>query len=116
MFALAAAAQLAVAKAYRLDKCICDINNKHMRLLILYRPNSEHARLTEDFISNFQRTYTSGIEVQDVDSREGIATIVLYDIMQYPAILALAPDGAAQKVWQGGQLPLLDEVASYAAH
>lgn len=87
-----------------------------MRLLILYRPNSEHARLTEDFIHNFQSSYASGtVDIQDVDSREGIATATLYDIMQYPAILVLAPDGAAQKIWQGSELPLMDEIAAYAS-
>ena len=86
-----------------------------MRLLILYRPNSEHARLTEEFIHRFQSSYNArDVEVQDVDSREGIATATLYDIVQYPAILALSTDGSPQRVWQGVELPLMDEVASYA--
>jgi hypothetical protein len=87
-----------------------------MRLLILYRPNSEHGRIIEEFIHNYENRYhNSGLEVQDIDSREGIATATLYDVMDYPAILALQTDGAVQKVWQGSELPLLDEVASYAS-
>jgi 3-deoxy-D-manno-octulosonic acid (KDO) 8-phosphate synthase len=86
-----------------------------MRILILYRPNSEHGRMIEEFIHNFQDSHAAGsVEIQDVDSREGIATASLYDVMQYPAILALQPDGVAQRVWQGTDLPLMDEVASYA--
>ena len=88
--------------------------NEHMRVLILYRPNSEHGRIIEEFINNFQGVYTSALDVQDVDSREGIATASLYDIMEYPAIVAIGPDGQAQKVWQGRDLPLMDEVAAYA--
>jgi hypothetical protein len=85
-----------------------------MRILILYRPNSEHARRIEEFIRDFKSSYTAGnMEIQDVDSREGIATATLYEIMQYPAILVLQPDGVAQKVWQGHDLPLMGEVASY---
>ncbi len=87
-----------------------------MRLLILYRPNSEHSRVIEDYIHNFRRIYSRGnVEVQDIDSREGIALASLYDVMQYPAILAIANDGTPQKVWQGTDLPLMDEVASYAS-
>ena len=85
-----------------------------MRLIILYRPNSEHSRKIEEFIHEYQSRYRAkNIEVQDVDSREGIATATLYDVMDYPAILALEGDGAPQKVWQGSELPLMSEVASY---
>lgn len=87
-----------------------------MRLLILYRPNSEHSRTIEEFIHDYQRQYNSrGVEIQDVDSREGIATATLYDIMSYPAVLALQNDGVAQQVWQGADLPLMSELASYDA-
>lgn len=87
-----------------------------MRLLVLYRPNSEHGRQIEEFIHDYQSRYDYGhVEVQNVDSREGIATASLYDVMEYPAILALEPDGIAQKVWQGTSLPLMEEVASYVS-
>ena len=86
-----------------------------MRLLILYRPNSEHGRIIEEFIHNYQSRNQSGhIEVLNIDTREGSATASLYDIVQYPAILALQNDGYVQKMWQGNELPLMDEVAAYA--
>ena len=37
----------------------------------------------------------------------------LYDIMNYPAILALRDDGSILKTWEGDELPLMDEVAYY---
>lgn len=87
-----------------------------MRLVVLYRPNSEHGRLVEEFIHDYQRRHASeSIEIQNVDSRDGIATAVLYDISQYPAIMVLRNDGFVQKLWQGESLPLMDEVASYYA-
>jgi hypothetical protein len=86
-----------------------------MRLLILYRPGSEHSRTIEEFVHNFQSLYhPDNVEIQDVDSREGIATIALYDIMQYPAIAVLTSDGVVQKIWQGPELPLMGEVAFVA--
>lgn len=87
-----------------------------MKVLILYRPESEHARQVEEFIHDFQRRQaTQRLELLNVDSREGIATASLYDIMQYPAILVVQNDGMIQKVWEGEALPLMDEVAAYAS-
>ena len=86
-----------------------------MRIVILYRPNSEHGRQMEEFIHDYQTSRRpEHVEIQDVDSREGIATASLYDVMQYPAILVLQPDGMVQKIWQGPNLPLMEEIASYA--
>jgi hypothetical protein len=86
-----------------------------MKVLILYRPNSEHGRIIEDFIRDFRdHVSTSHLEVLSLDSRDGSAMASLYDIMEYPAILVISYDGLLQKCWIGQQLPLLDEVISYA--
>lgn len=85
-----------------------------MKLLILYRPQSEHARAVETFLHDFKyRHESSRIELVDADTREGIATASLYDLMNLPAILALRDDGSVLQVWQGEMLPLMDEIASY---
>lgn len=86
-----------------------------MKVVILYRPESEHARSVETFIHDFKaRNGSVKLEIVDVDTREGVATASLYDIMRYPAILAMAGDGSLLKHWEGKELPLMDEVASYA--
>ena len=87
-----------------------------MRLLVLYRPNSEHGRKIEEFVHEYQRRHQAGhLELLNIDTRDGSATATLYDIVQYPAILTLQNDGSVQKIWQGTELPLMEEVASYAA-
>ena len=87
-----------------------------MKVLILYQPRSEHARAIETFARDFkQRHESSHLELIDVDGREGIATATLYDVMSYPAILALRDDGTVLHSWEGEMLPLMDEVAYYAA-
>ncbi len=88
---------------------------ERMKLLILYRPESEHATSTETFVRDFQRQYDVGrkIEVQSINTREGASTATMYDIVSYPAILALADDGSVLNIWQG-DLPLMSEVAGYA--
>lgn len=86
-----------------------------MKVLILYRPDSEHGRVIEEFIHEYQERHQSDhLEVLSIDTREGSATATLYDVMEYPAILVLQTDGFVQKIWQGDSLPLMDEVASYA--
>jgi hypothetical protein len=86
-----------------------------MKVLVLYRPNSEHGRIVEDFVRDFQiRHREPRLEVLSIDTRDGSATASLYDIMQYPAILVVQTDGNVQKVWEGTQLPLMDEVVAYA--
>jgi hypothetical protein len=86
-----------------------------VRLLILYRPNSEHSTQVEVFAHDFQSRHDIGkrLELISLNTRDGAATASLYDVMAYPAILALADDGSVLNSWQGDTLPLMDEVASY---
>ena len=87
-----------------------------MKLIVMYRSRSEHAQTVESFVREFKERYDAPkLEVIDVDSREGVALASLYDIVSYPAILATRDDGAITKEWQGNDLPLMDEVAFYAA-
>ena len=87
-----------------------------MKLLILYRPNSEHATAVESFVRDFQRRHgvdERKLEMLSLNTRDGAATASLYDVMQYPAILAIANDGSILNMWAGERLPLMDEVAGY---
>jgi len=83
--------------------------------MVIYRPSSEHGRMVDSFIREFQSRYPQvRIETLNIDSRDGIATATLYDIVQYPAIMVLQDNGFAQNIWQGEQLPLMDEIFAYA--
>lgn len=86
-----------------------------MKTLVLYRPNSEYARSVDEFVREFQVRSGGGkvLEVVNIDSREGAQIAELYGIMQYPAILVLQSDGFMQKSWEGGTLPLIEEVMGY---
>ena len=87
-----------------------------MRVVVLYRPNSEHGRLVEEFIRNFQREHAGEhLEVLNIDTRDGSAMATLYDVVQYPAVLVVQNDGYVQHIWEGENLPLMDEVLGYAA-
>jgi hypothetical protein len=85
-----------------------------MKVLVLYRPDSEHARLVEEFIHSYGvHQHASPLELLNLDTREGSAIASLYDIVEYPAILALQANGSAQKIWQGPALPRQEDVAAY---
>lgn len=87
-----------------------------VKLLILYRPNSEHETEVQAYVRDFQRRYEVGrkIEMVSMNTRDGAATASLYDVVAYPAILVLGDDGSMVSFWQGTPLPLMDEVAGYA--
>lgn len=86
-----------------------------MKVLVLYRPNSQHGRMVEEFIRDYQRAGHSGrIEALNIDTRDGSAMASLYDVVQYPSIMVTREDGSIVQSWQGEILPLQNEVASYA--
>lgn len=81
---------------------------------MLYRPNSEGARMVEDFAREFSRRYIDRkLELVSIDTRDGSATATLYDIMRPPAVLALADDGQLLHEWQGESMPLMNEISYY---
>ena len=84
-------------------------------MLVLYRPNSEHGRLVEEFIRDYSRNGRTGkIEGLNVDTRDGSAMATLYDVVRYPTILAVRDDGSILRAWDDDMLPLQDEVAAYS--
>ncbi len=110
----AARQQAAVKQTYYLTKFKQGDNLDKVKVLVLYRPNSDHGRLVDDFINNFKSSGTSGkIEAVNIDTREGSATAVLYDVTRYPAVLVLRDDGIIQHLWEGLDLPLVNEVVAY---
>jgi thioredoxin-like negative regulator of GroEL len=86
-----------------------------MKLLILYRPNSEHATPVESFVRDMemQHDMEGKIELVSVDTRDGSTVAALYDVWSFPAIVLADNEGKAINVWQGEQLPLMDEVVGY---
>jgi hypothetical protein len=86
-----------------------------MKLLIFYRPNSEHARNVETFMHDFRDQYPmdAKIEIMDLDTRDGAAMATLYDVLQYPALLATTDEGVLVRSWEGQMLPLMRDVAAY---
>ncbi len=84
-----------------------------MRLTVIYRDNSEHARPVIEFLEMFNRRYPGkSIEKLDIDTRDGAATASIHGVVQYPALIITSFDGGVLQQWEGIPLPLIDEVAS----
>ena len=86
-----------------------------MKVLMLYRPNSEFARSAEEYVREFERVTGKKIEKIDIDSREGIAKAKLYDILDHPSFVAIADDGQYLNSWVGQPFPLIDELSAYTS-
>lgn len=64
---------------------------------------------------DFSKVHNKKVESINVDTREGVALASLYDVMQYPAIVATTEAGSILQIWSGEQLPLMNELAAYAS-
>lgn len=85
-----------------------------MRLTVIYRKNSDHARAVIEFLNTFSRKYPEkGYDELDIETREGANEASLYGVTSYPAIIVKDTEGKMLSYWQGRNLPLIDEVASY---
>lgn len=85
-----------------------------MKVVMLYHPQSEHARIVEQFARDFVHQTDKKIELLSLESRDGSAMAALYDVTKYPALLATKDDGSLLRMWAGPILPLINEVAYYA--
>jgi len=84
-----------------------------MKIRILYQGNSEHERMVEEYVRDFRKQQvTRQVEFVDVNTRDGGAMAELYDVVQYPAILALSNEDQLLKSWEG-DFPLMNELAYY---
>lgn len=85
-----------------------------MKVVVVYRDNSEHARPVTEFLRDFQRRTGRELETLEPDSREGQSLCRTYDIVEYPSVLALDDRGMMQNLWRGLPLPTISEVSYYA--
>ncbi len=86
-----------------------------MKTVAIYKPDSEEARATEDYLRDFTKQTGRTIETLDPETKEGIATCQSYDIVRYPTLLATSDDGQMQNMWVGLPLPTISEVSFYVS-
>lgn len=85
-----------------------------MRVIIIYKEQSDHAREVTSYLRDFKRQTGRDLETINPDTREGADFCRVYDIVEYPSIIALDDDGRLQNYWRGRPLPTISEVSYYA--
>jgi hypothetical protein len=84
-----------------------------MRVLVVYKYESDHAREVLDYLRDFERQTGHKIEEVDPDTSAGAHTCRTYDIVEYPTMLAISDSGELQNLWRGRPLPTISEVSFY---
>ena len=84
-----------------------------MRVVVVYKQQTDYARDVDSFLFDFKRLTGHDLETIDPESRDGIMFCETYDILQYPAVIALSDSGQLQNMWLGVPLPTMSEVSYY---
>lgn len=85
-----------------------------MRVVIVYKDESDHAREVYDYLRDFERQTGRTLETLDPDTPDGASFCRVYDVVEYPSTIALSDDGRLQNLWRGRPLPTISEVSYYA--
>jgi len=85
-----------------------------MKVVVVYRQESDHAREVTNFLRDFSSQTGRVIEEIDPDSREGDSFCRTYDIVEYPTLIAIDDGGVMHHLWCGRPLPTINEVSFYA--
>lgn len=86
-----------------------------MRVRVIYRYESDHAREVLDYLRDFERRTGYKIEEVDPDTADGAHVCRTYDIVEYPTIIATSNDGQLLTMWRGRPLPSIGDVSYYAS-
>lgn len=85
-----------------------------MPVVLFYRQDTDYARSVMEFLHDFHSRTMKTIDEIDPDTPEGIELTRLYDIVEYPSMVATTEAGEIRAAWRGLPLPTIDEVSYYA--
>ena len=84
-----------------------------MRVVVVYEDQTDYARTVVDYLRDFENQTGRSLETLDPNTPEGTDFCNLYDIVEYPTIIALSDDGVMQRTWRGLPLPTIMEISYY---
>ena len=82
-----------------------------MRVVCVWREESEHGRTVREWLGSFERQ--TGHTIESIDPDENPHFCSTYDVVEYPTILAIDNDGALAASWRGTDMPRIDDVLFY---
>jgi len=86
-----------------------------MKVTVIYKDESDHAREVTDYLRDFKRQTGHDLTTIDPDTPDGSDFCRSYDIVEYPSVVAISDDGALQNLWRGSPLPTISEVSYYVS-
>ena len=84
-----------------------------MRVVMVYKLASDHARAVMTYLDDFMRQTGRKIEEMNPDTQEGASFCRTYDIVEYPTMIAITDNGQLQNMWRGTTFPTISEVSYY---
>lgn len=84
-----------------------------MKVVIVYKDDSDHARVVLDYLRDFEHQTGHVLETLDPERPDGEQFCRAYDIVEYPTVIALADNSTMQNMWVGLPLPTISEVSYY---
>jgi hypothetical protein len=84
-----------------------------MSVFIFYRDKSDYTRTVTEYLHDFKRRTAQDLEEIDPDSPRGMDLAKIYDVVEYPTMIATTPEGEMRNMWRGLPLPTIDEVSYY---
>ena len=84
-----------------------------MKVSVVYKPESDHARTVTDWIRDFARQTGKTVEEINPESLHGESFVRAYDIVEYPTLIAIDHEGVVHNIWRGTMLPTISEVSFY---
>lgn len=86
-----------------------------MKAVILYKPKSETETSVHDYVRDFERQTGKSITLLDCESVEGVEKAKAYDILRFPAVVALRDDGSFVEAWVDREKwPTISELSYYS--
>lgn len=86
-----------------------------MKAVILYKPNTEKDTQVQGYVREFAHRTGKTLELIDVETPAGIKLAELYDVLQFPALIAVRSDGQLLQVWpELEKWPTMNELTYYA--
>lgn len=84
-----------------------------MRVVVVTKDRTDYARQVTDYLRDFKRQTGHDLEVLDPESPAGVDFCRVYDILEFPTIVAISDEGVMQNTWRGLPLPTISEVSYY---
>ena len=84
-----------------------------MRVVVVYKEETDYARQINDYLRDFKRQTGHELETLNPDTPEGASFCRTYDIVEYPSLIAISDEGVMQNMWRGLPLPTINEVSYY---